>query len=147
MARNVILIRGEAREEGGVAENALTPGHLVEISPSGTGTTQRKRWQRHATAGGPAALIFVRSQHENQGGDIDDIVAAGDDVTVIFTELGAKVNCVTADTIVEGEWVESAGDGTVRVYGSGYRLGYAYNDSDLTETIGRVLIITAPSGV
>jgi hypothetical protein len=134
MARNVILLRGDAREEAGKATPyAITPGMLVE--PTATG------YQPHSTAGGPAAAIFARGQTENNGADIDTDIALNDEVVVIFPEKGAKVNAYTADTIAVGGFVQSGGDGSVVAYDSGTILGIATAASDLTGTVGRVEIV------
>ena len=140
MARNTILLRGTPHEESGIASGAIRPGMLVE--PTSTG-----HFKAHDTAGGAAAALFAREQHENQGNGIDDNIASGDDVTVLFCSAGDKINAVTDDTIAKDEFVESAGDGKVRVYGSGYRIGYAVAASDLSGSVGRVEIIIAPVGV
>ena len=144
MARNTILLRGDAVEDSFTVEGgtAIRPGMLVEISPSSAVSVQP-----HQTAGGAAAPIFAREQHENQGGDIDDTIAVGDEVTVLYPNLGSIINAFTADTIDAGGWVESAGNGAVRAYGSGYRIGQARYASDLTGTYGRVEIIIAPIGL
>lgn len=138
--RNVTLLRGKAVEVSGIASEAITPGMLVEFGGSDD-------YQAHSTGGGAAAPWFAREQHENQGAGIDDDIASGDEVTVIRPQLGASINAFTSDTIVKGESVESDGDGGVRVYGSGFRIGVAAADSDLSGTNGRVEIVIAPHGV
>lgn len=140
MARNVTLLRGNAREESGIASEAITPGMLVEFGGSDD-------FQKHSTASGSAAPWFAREQHENQGAGIDDDIAAGDEVTVLFPELGAKINAFTSATIAKGDFVESDGAGGVAVFGSGAIIGVAAAASDLSGTNGRVEIIIAPVGV
>ena len=143
MARNVIVIRrsSDPREEGGIVSvGAIRPGMLVE--PTSTG-----HYKAHDSAGAIAAPIFAREQHENDGHGVDDLIALGDNITVVFAQLGDVINCVTADTIAKDGFVESAGDGTVRAYGSGYRIGYARAASDLSGTVGRVEVVIAPVGV
>ena len=139
--RNTILIRGRAvREDAGIASGSLTPGMLVE-------PTSTNHYKAHDTPGGAAALIFVRENFENNGNGIDDAVASGSNVPVLFVKAGDIVNAVTDDTIDKDEFVESAGDGKVQPYGSGYRIGYARAASDLSGTVGRVEIVIAPVGV
>lgn len=137
--RNKILIRGNAREESSLFTVQTRPGMLLEIVAGGG-------VKPHATAGGVASMMFAREQHENQGGDVDDQIAAADYGTILFPELGAKINAVTSDTIARGDFVESDGAGGVRVYGSGYRIGQAVAASDLSGTVGRVEIIVNPIG-
>ena len=144
--RQAILLRGTAREQDFNMEVAIRPGMLVMRSASDAAAVQK-----HSTAGGAAVVMVLREQHENHltasSGGIDNNVAAGDTGTVLFPALGSVVNFVTADTIAAGEWVESAGDGTVRVWGSGYRIGQAQNASDLSGTVGRVEVVVQPIGL
>jgi hypothetical protein len=144
--RNTINLRGNAREQDFTAEVALGPGMLVQRSASDAGAVEK-----HAVAGGAALPMFVREQHENTAsgtvGGVDNDIAAGDTVTVLFPGLGDVINCRTADTILAGEWVESAGDGLVRLGNSGYRIGQAQRASDLSGTVGRVEVVIAPIGL
>lgn len=138
--RNTILIRGNAREENAlITTGASRPGSLMQHVATG--------YKKHATAGGAAAVIVLKEQHETQGNDIDDNVAQNDKATVLFPELGAVINFVTSDTIARGEWVESDGAGGVRLYGSGYRIGIAQAASDLSGTVGRVEVAVQPIGL
>ena len=101
----------------------------------------------HAGDGAQAVPRFARAQHENQGASIDTDIAVGDEVTVLYPELGAKVNAFTSATITTGEYVCSDGAGGVRVAGSGDSVvGQAAADSDLSGTNGRVEIYVSPLG-
>lgn len=135
MARNVILLDGNARKQGGLSSGNLTPGMLVELYSTG------RAFRAHATQGGAAIAAFVQDQWENAGSDIDTTIATGKDITVLFPEKGAKVNAVTDATIARGEFVQSAGGGKVEVYDSGVIIGVADAASDLSGTVGRVAII------
>lgn len=108
--RNVILLAGKAREDSGVASAAINPGNLVEMTP---GTTNK--WRKHSTAGGfvfPIAL--ARNVYEDEGDDITTAIAANSSFTPIFPELGSVVNVRCVDTVVRGDHLVSAGDGTVK---------------------------------
>jgi hypothetical protein len=144
--RKTILLNGSAREQDFNMEIATGPGALVERSASDAAAVQP-----HSSAGGAALPMFLREQHEDASsatvGGIDNNVVAGGTGTILFPQLGAVINCRTADTIVAGEWVESAGDGTVRLWGSGYRIGQAQTASDLSGTVGRVEVVIAPIGL
>lgn len=133
MPRNVILLRGNAREESGIVSANTTPGMLIEYTSTG--------FRPHNTGGGAAAAIFARAQHENDGAGIDTAIASGDEATAIYPDKGAKINAVTADTITRGEFVQSAGDGTVEPFDSGAIIGVASAASDLSGEVGRVEII------
>jgi hypothetical protein len=140
MARKKVVLRGTPREESFIASGAIRPGMLVE--PTSTG-----HMKAHDTEGAAAATLFAREQHENDGADLDANIASGDEVTVVYAQPGDKINAVTDDTIDKDEWVESAGNGKVQPYNSGYRIGYAAAASDLSGSVGRVEIIIAPVGV
>lgn len=132
--RNTILLRGDADEETAVAAPyAITPGMLVELTANGEA-------QPHSSAGGEAAGLFAREQHENQGAGIDDDIAADDEVTLLWPAKGAKINALTSDTIERGDFVQSAGDGQVAPFDSGTIVGVATEDSDLSGDNGRVHI-------
>jgi hypothetical protein len=142
MARNTILLRGQAREEGRIVETAtITPGMLVQLETGGEVI-------RHAVDGGQAFPMFAKENHENDGAGIDTVIADADSITVLFPEQGAKINAFTSDTIAEGEFVCSDGVGGVRLADSGdYVIGQAAADSDLGGTVGRVEIYVAALGV
>lgn len=137
--RNTILLDGGFREDTGLADGAITPGSLVQLTSTG--------YNDNVSAGAACVPAFAREQHENQGADVDDNIASGDTVTVIFPACGAVINALTSDTIARGEYVESDGAGGVRLYGSGFRIGQAQTASDLTGSNGRVEIVVAPLGV
>jgi hypothetical protein len=141
MARNTILLRGNAREEGRIVETAtITPGMLVQLETGGEVI-------RHAVDGGQAFPMFAKENHENQGADIDTVIADADSVTVLFPEQGAKINAFTTDTIAEGDFGCSDGVGGVRLADSGdYVIGQASADSDLGGSVGRVEIYVAALG-
>ena len=138
MARNTILIKGDwVWEDNNVAVTyAVTPGMLVEYVSTGI--------QPHSTAAGAAAALFAAPQYRETGSGtsgIDDDIPAGDSCSVYAAQKGCVVNAVTAETIVRGEFVESAGDGTVALFASGVILGVARSDSDLSGSVGRVEIV------
>lgn len=137
--RNKILLRDAGHVEiDGLADAAITPGQFVEITATG--------WKKHATAGGRVSLFVAREQHENQGADVDDNIAAADYFTVLACSEGCKINAFTSDTITRGQYVESDGVGGVRVLASGYPCGVATAASDLSGTNGRVEIILTHAG-
>jgi hypothetical protein len=108
--RRVILLAGSAREKSGIASAAINPGNIVEMTP---GTVDS--WRKHSTAGGFVFPIAIaRNQHENQGHEITDAIAANDSCTVLLPELGAEVYVRCVDTVVRGDHLVSAGDGTVK---------------------------------
>ncbi len=96
-----------------VAVAAITPGHLVEKTSAG-------KTQKHSTAGGNATPKMFALEDELQGKEIDDAYAADDPVQVWICQPGEVVNALlkNGETIVIGDRLESAGDGTLRKYGA-----------------------------
>jgi hypothetical protein len=141
--RNTILIRGDwVHEENGLAvDYNITPGMLVEPTVDSNGVSG---FTPHATAAGAAAALFaqvqIRKTATGPTSGIDDEIPVGDGMSAIHARKGDVINAVTVETIIRGELVESAGDGTVGL-GSGTPIGVAYKDSDLSGTVGRVEII------
>lgn len=91
-----------------LASVAIMPAMLVELDGSGG-------VKPHAVADVAAVPRFAR---ENQivGGTIDDQYAIGDTTVYDTFPTGSKVQCIIADgqTITEGDWMCSAGDGTLK---------------------------------
>ena len=108
MASKVISLRGEPIvDEQNSASAAITPGHLIEINAG--------QWRPHAGAGLNAAPWFALERDE-MGDDIDTPYAIGDYVKAAFFSGGMRVNALLAigQTLVKGDKLESAGDGTLR---------------------------------
>lgn len=120
MSRNrVIMLRGEAiqNEEGVAGEAGIIPGMLVQ------GVTTILK---HATAGGSARRTFAMERDE-AGRDIDEAYEVDSVVKVGSFFPGQRVNTIIASgqNIAEGAALESAGDGTVKVFAAGVKIGYA----------------------
>jgi hypothetical protein len=74
--------------------------------------------RKHATAGGKAAKIFLTNDRL-QGKTIDDTIVADTPAFCWHAVNGDLINCLLAANavaVVIGDWVESAGDGTVRKF-------------------------------
>lgn len=118
MASRVIVLQGQPiLNEDGAAGEAITPGHLVQ------GTTTILK---HATAGADAARRFALEQ-DMLGKDIDEAYAVGDTVQVGAFKGGDAVNAIIASgqDIAADQYLESAGDGTLRAHASGTRIARA----------------------
>lgn len=113
------------------AAAVITPGDLVESDGAGG-------VQVHSTVGGEGQRAFAL-ENDLIGKGIDDDYAASDSVRYGVFPRGAEINANGSEAISEGDLVESAGDGTVRVVsaGGGVAIGVA-----LATTVGagRVLI-------
>lgn len=115
-ASRTILLKGRGYRLERVAGGTITPGHLVALNSA-------DKLVVHATAKGKAAPIFaVESEHLNNddgsaSADIDHNYASGDFVQSEVLCAGCEVNALVAaaaTAIVEGDLLESAGDGTLR---------------------------------
>lgn len=129
MAKKVIALKGQPiLNEDGVAGEAITPGHLVK----GVDTILK-----HATAGGVAMKNFAMERDE-MGKTIDDAYAINDTVKVGSFHAGMRVNALIASgqNITKDDFMESAGNGTLRKFASGTILGRAL------ETTGAVTATT-----
>lgn len=104
-----ISLRGESILKERKANAAITPGHLVEIMSTGN-------LRVHATAGGQAAKAFALEQ-DLIGRGIDTAYAAGESVRYAVFSPGAEVYAllVTGETSAIGDFLESAGNGTLQV--------------------------------
>lgn len=126
--RRVIALLGQPEilddEEMCEAAEAITPGHLVGWNAGGL-------LVKHATAGGNAARNFAL-EREELGDDIDTAYASGDQVKVGAFKQGDRVYSIIASgqDIEKGEFLESAGNGKLRVLASGTPLAQAVEDVD-----------------
>src|SRR5688500_2473861 len=120
MARRVIKLLGDPiQNEDDKAAEAITPGHLLAFDGSGD-------LIKHGTAGGGHNRV-VALHREEMGKTIDDAYAIGDTVKVGAFQPGMRVNALVASgvTAAKGDYLESAGNGTLRVFTSGVRVGRA----------------------
>lgn len=109
MAYKTIKIKGDPPHIELVAAAAITPGHLCEIDSAG-------KLAVHSTAGGTAAKIFA-FEDENQGNEIGAAYTAANQAVALLSQPGDEVFALLADgeAAVIGSFLESAGDGTLRV--------------------------------
>jgi len=109
MAKNTVKITAYSNiVEELEANAAITPGHLVERMSTG-------KVRVHANAGQNAVPMFAL-EDELQGNGIDDDYAAADQVQCWIPNRGDIVNAIlkNGETIVIGDFLESAGDGTLQ---------------------------------
>ena len=105
-----------------VANAAITPGHLVELMST-------NKVKVHTTESGNALPKMFALEDELQGKEIDDDYAADDRVQVWVCQPGEVVNALLKDgeTIVIGDALESAGDGTLQKVAADSTGVYYYN--------------------
>lgn len=110
MAKNTIKVKSylDVQDEA-LANAALNAGHLVERMSTG-------KVRKHATAGGRAYPMYAMEDH-NQGWDIADAYAENELVKLWIPTRGDRVYArisATSEAIAIGDFLESAGDGTLR---------------------------------
>lgn len=111
MAIKTIVFKGRGIRDEALAAGAINPGYLLERT-SGASTVQA-----HSTAAGNAQAMFA-VENEYEGNDIDDAYALDDTTFFEHVQRGGMVYALVAAAaaaIVEGDYLESAGDGTLRV--------------------------------
>ena len=108
--KTVILKRYNNVQFEAIAHEAITPGSLVEVMSTG-------KVKKHATAQGNAIPYFV-IEDAIMGKTIDDNVAQGDLARVMVAGRGDEVYAIlnTSQTIVVGDLLASAGDGTLEKF-------------------------------
>lgn len=107
---NTIVLKGHSIRKEREAAAAINPGHLVEI-------TSADKVQVHGTAAANAQRAFA-VENEVVGKGIDDAYATGDWVLYEVLQPGAEIQAVlaaSATAVARGAFLESAGDGTLRV--------------------------------
>lgn len=117
---NTVFLGGDRTQINDMAAKAaITPGHLIErVNTAGV-----TRWQKHSTAGADISQVVATEQAMMNKG-VDDDYAIGDLVEASALHKGATAWLLVASgqTLVYGDGLESAGDGTVRKLASGTRL-------------------------
>lgn len=98
------------------ASEAITPGHLVDRFNNG-GII---RWRKHATAS-IACAPAVATEHAMANKGPDDAYAANDLVEVSIGHQGAAfwMFIASGQSIVAGQKLESAGNGTLKAFSAG----------------------------
>jgi len=124
--KRVIKLLGEPiQTEFDEAGAAITPGMLLSYDGSGNLVP-------HASAGGASARQYAMHREEGTGAtlgktDIDAAYAVGDTVKVGAFAPGCQVNVLipSGQTITKGNFLESNGNGMLKVFSAGVRQAYA----------------------
>ena len=137
MAKLTVVLLGNelvTQNEDNKAAEAITPGHLIDYDSNGD-------WVKHASAGGMSVGRFALEREElgtdmNTDYDIADTVKAG------LCPRGVRVNAIIASgqNISKGDFLESAGNGTLRVYAAGVRLAQALEDVNANAGAARLRV-------
>lgn len=114
-------------EQSAAGETGIIPGMLLELQAD-------SEVIKHSGAGLNAAAIFALERDE-LGDDIDVAYGLGDRVKVGRFATGDKVNALIASgqDINTGDYLESAGDGTLRAIAE----DAATDDDQRVSTIGQ----------
>lgn len=136
MAYNTVYLMGDFgnKYDEGRAAAAITPGHLIERESAGTLSV-------HDTAGGETA-VKVAVEDSLQGRTIDDAYAEGELVRYVIPQKGDRLYMIltTAQTIVVGDLLASAGNGTLQAVGSDTPLFEAQEAVTTTGTVARIIV-------
>lgn len=114
---NTVFLGGNRIQVNDLASSeSITPGHLIDSFNNGG----IQRWRKHATASIACAKTVATEQSMVNKG-VDDVYAIGDLVEASILEPGATawMFLASGQTIVHGNKLESAGDGTLKVFAAG----------------------------
>lgn len=105
---NRVILKRDCQEGEAAAGGAITPGHLIKFNSSGALVV-------HATAGGNAIKMFAL-ENELYGQSTADAYASGDRVPYFVARPGDVIQCriKASENISVGDFLESAGDGTLQ---------------------------------
>lgn len=126
--KSIIISSLYGRRDERNTTTAITPGALVALGSENTVAV-------HAVAKGFTPAVFA-TENELEGGTIRDAYGNGDVVQLIHALPGDDIQALLADdeTIVIGDFLESAGDGTLQKYTDGVIIAQALEAIDRTES-------------
>ena len=110
------------------ASEAITPGHLIErFNNAGVW-----RVKKHTLTSKEGTMYATEQSMNNLG--VDDAYAANDLVEAIIGAPGTTIWALIASgqTIVYGNALESAGDGTLKIYNAGIKIATALESKTAT---------------
>ncbi len=131
MAKNTIIVmsHGRVTDEKIATAVAITPGHLIE-------RTSGDLVQAHAIAGGPVNPWFA-IEDAYQGNGITDDYAVSVNIFMWKPRPGDQIYAIadSGGAIVIGDFLESAGDGTLR------RVGDIPSSAGVLELAGSIIAV------
>ncbi len=135
---NCVFLSGNRTQINDLAASeSITPGHLVDrFNNSGV-----IRWRKHATASIACAPAFA-TEHSMANKGVDDVYALNDLVEVSIGEPGAAFWAFIASgqNIVAGNKLESAGDGTLKIFSAGIVLASALENKPTVTALTRIRV-------
>ena len=118
------------------ASEAITPGHLIEkFNNAGV-------WRVRKHTGTSLAGSMYATEQSMVNKDVDDAYAANDLVEAVVGAPGTTIWAFIASgqTIVFGNALESAGDGTLKVYSAGVKIATALESVTAVVTPTRLRV-------
>jgi len=108
MAAKTIILKGSGVRKEALASGSVTPGHLLQLTSAGAFIV-------HQVAKGIGRALFA-VEDDLQGNGIDDVYATTTLVQANIMQKGDVVNAIlaTSQTIVRGDYLESAGNGQLQ---------------------------------
>lgn len=115
------------------AAGAITPGHLLELDSNGKVVV-------HNSAGQNVLPMFAL-ENELESEDIDDAYATDDVVQVWVPYRGDIVYAILADgnDVAIGDYLESAGDGTLQKYAADVESAASNEPVDFTSYTNQIV--------
>jgi hypothetical protein len=135
---NTIFLGGDRTQIGDLAASeTITPGHLVDRFNAG-GVI---RWRKHATASIAVAPAFATEQSMVNKG-VDDNYLVNDLMEVSIGSRGSYFWAFIASgqNIVAGNKLESAGDGTLKIFAAGVVIASALENKPTVQTLTRIRV-------
>jgi hypothetical protein len=107
-------------EDNKAADATIKPGHLITLDGNGD-------WIRHNVTSSASFPAIFALEREEMGQGIDVLYAEGDYVKAGHFPPSTRVNALIAsgEDIAKGQKLESAGNGTLRAFSSGYAIAVA----------------------
>jgi hypothetical protein len=135
---NTVFLGGERVQINDLAASeTITPGHLVDRFNS-AGVI---RWRKHATASIAAAVAVATEQSMlNRGVDDNYLVGELMEVSVLQPGAAAWMFIASGQNIVAGNKLESAGDGTLKIFSAGVVLASALENKPNVTALTRIRV-------
>lgn len=135
---NVVFLGGDRTQIGDLAASeTIRPGMLVDrFNAAGV-----IRWRKHATASIACVPAFATEQSMvNKGVDDDYLVNQLMEVSIGSKGAAFWAFIASGQNIVAGNKLESAGDGTLKIFGSGIVLASALENKPTVTTLTRIRV-------
>lgn len=135
---NVVFLGGDRTQIGDLAASeTIRPGHLVDrFNNAGV-----IRWRKHATASIACVPAFATEQSMlNKGVDDDYLVNQLMEVSIGSKGAAFWAFIASGQNIVAGNKLESAGDGTLKIFAAGVVLASALENKPTVTSLTRIRV-------